>query len=171
MLFHRQPSHLLNTENKCRFSFPLFQAYTSRVGEGPFPTELHGTEAEELILTSSDRFSFCISFNSSMNAAGSITMPNVYIAFLPGLLFGLGTMTMQVILGTVFGTWMSRKKNLTKEGIEYVARSISRNTLFYGGIETGIFRSIHHFLQASDPVFSAQCCSMQCTYVHHIQHI
>ena len=62
------------------------------------------------------------------------SMPNVYIAFLPGLLFGLGTMTMQIIFGMVFGSWMGRKKNLTKEGIEYVARSISRNTLFYGGI-------------------------------------
>ncbi len=58
----------------------------------------------------------------------------VYLGFLPGLMFGLGTMTMQIIAGAFFGTWLSKKKNLTKEDIAYVARGISHFVLSYGGI-------------------------------------
>ena len=69
------------------------------------------------------------------------SMPSPYIAFLPGMLFGLGTMTMQIIFGMAFGSWMGRKK-LSKGAIEFVARYISRSTLVYGGIAfiiAGIF--------------------------------
>ncbi|MGC8563017.1 MAG: hypothetical protein ACP5NO_07500 [Thermoplasmata archaeon] len=62
------------------------------------------------------------------------SMPSIYLGFLPGLLFGLGTMTMQVAFGTVFGTWLSRMKNLTKEGIAFVGKTISTYVLEYGGI-------------------------------------
>ncbi|MEM3206316.1 MAG: hypothetical protein QW302_05320 [Thermoplasmatales archaeon] len=62
------------------------------------------------------------------------SMPSIYLGFLPGLLFGLGTMTMQIAFGTVFGTWLSRMKNLTKEGIAFVGKTISTYVLEYGGI-------------------------------------
>lgn len=62
------------------------------------------------------------------------SMPSVYWGFAPGLLFGLGTMTMQVLFGAGFGAWLSRSKNLTKNGIAFVAKSISRYVLTYGGI-------------------------------------
>ncbi len=60
-------------------------------------------------------------------------MPSPLFGFVPGLLFGLGTMTMQVVFGMGFGKWMQSKRNLTKEGIAYVARSVSRYVLTYGG--------------------------------------
>lgn len=60
-------------------------------------------------------------------------MPSPWFGFAPGLLFGLGTMTMQIIFGMGFGKWMESKKRLTKEGIAYVARSVSRYVLTYGG--------------------------------------
>jgi hypothetical protein len=62
------------------------------------------------------------------------SMPSIYLGFVPGLLFGLGTMTMQILFGAGFGTWLSKSKNLTRNGIAYVAKSISRYVLTYGGI-------------------------------------
>ncbi|MEM0149817.1 MAG: hypothetical protein QXW10_02900 [Candidatus Micrarchaeaceae archaeon] len=61
-------------------------------------------------------------------------MPNMYLAWLPGFLFGIGTMTMQIVFGAFFGTWLTKKKNLTKEGIAFISKYISKNVLYYGGI-------------------------------------
>ncbi|BAB60395.1 TVG1290876 [Thermoplasma volcanium GSS1] len=65
-----------------------------------------------------------------------VIAPNmpIYLGFLPGLMFGLGTMTMQVLAGTLFGLWLSKKKDLTVNGIAFVARGISHFVLSYGGI-------------------------------------
>ncbi len=62
------------------------------------------------------------------------TMPNAYFGFLPGLLFGLGTMTMQIAFGAAFGRWLSKIKKLTIKGIRYISRSISSDVLEYGGL-------------------------------------
>lgn len=62
------------------------------------------------------------------------SMPSPYLGFLPGLLFGLGTMTMQVILGAGFGAWLTRSKNLTSKGIQVVSKGITKYVLTYGGI-------------------------------------
>ncbi len=62
------------------------------------------------------------------------SMPSPYFGFVPGLLFGLGTMTMQIAFGAGFGTWLSRSKKLTKNGIAFVAKSISKYVLEYGGL-------------------------------------
>lgn len=62
------------------------------------------------------------------------SMPSVYLGFVPGLLFGLGTMTMQIAYGAGFATWLRRTKHLTMEGIQYLGRGITRYVLTYGGI-------------------------------------
>jgi hypothetical protein len=61
-------------------------------------------------------------------------MPNPYFGFLPGLLFGLGTMTMQIAFGAAFGKWLTEVKRLTIKGIHFVSRSISSDVLEYGGL-------------------------------------
>jgi len=61
------------------------------------------------------------------------SMPSPWIGFAPGLLFGLGTMTTQILFGMGFGKWMQSKKKLSIAGIQYVARNISRYVLTYGG--------------------------------------
>lgn len=61
------------------------------------------------------------------------SMPSIYWGFVPGLLFGLGTMTMQILFGAGFGAWLSKSKKLTKNGIAFVAKNISRYVLTYGG--------------------------------------
>lgn len=60
-------------------------------------------------------------------------MKSPYIAFLPGLLFGLGTMVSQMLLGGWFGHWMETR-HLNEQARQYVARVISGKTLLWGGI-------------------------------------
>jgi sulfite exporter TauE/SafE len=60
-------------------------------------------------------------------------MPNGYTGFLPGLLFGIGTMATQIIIGIFAGRFMERL-NIPKKGIEYIARRTSGLTLFWGGL-------------------------------------
>ncbi len=59
---------------------------------------------------------------------------SIWYAPLPGVLFGLGTMTMQIIFGAFFGTFLTKSKKLTKEGVAFVSKYISKSVLFYGGI-------------------------------------
>ena len=61
-------------------------------------------------------------------------MPNPLLGWLPGALFGLGTMTMQVLFGMGFGAWLSSAKGLTKEGIAFVGKTITTYVLTYGGL-------------------------------------
>ena len=60
-------------------------------------------------------------------------MPSAWLGWVPGLLFGLGTMVMQILLGGVFGSWMARR-NLSEKARAYVARTVSGRTLKGGGI-------------------------------------
>jgi hypothetical protein len=57
---------------------------------------------------------------------------SAYLAFLPGLLFGLGTMVMQGLLGMAFGAWMAHRR-LGSEARTYVARRVAGTTLEGGG--------------------------------------
>ena len=60
-------------------------------------------------------------------------MPNAAVAFLPGLLFGIGTMLVQALAGAALGAWM-RRRNLGAAAMNYVSRAVAGNTLLYGGL-------------------------------------
>ncbi|TRM81827.1 hypothetical protein DJ522_07680, partial [Sulfolobus sp. F3] len=60
-------------------------------------------------------------------------LPSVIYAPLPGLFFGLGTMLMQIIFGSIFGNIL-RLKKLTEEQISYIAKKTAGRVLYYGGI-------------------------------------
>lgn len=60
-------------------------------------------------------------------------MPSAAIGFLPGLLFGLGTMAMQILFGAAVGRWMARRR-LADAARAWVARTVAGRTLFWGGI-------------------------------------
>lgn len=62
------------------------------------------------------------------------SMPSPWFGFMPGLLFGLGTMTMQILFGSAFGKWLSSSKKLNLQGIAFVGKTISTYVLEYGGI-------------------------------------
>ncbi len=60
-------------------------------------------------------------------------MPSAAVAFLPGLLFGLGTMLVQAAAGAAIGAWM-RARGLGASALTYVGRAVAGNTLLYGGL-------------------------------------
>ncbi|AFZ70455.1 hypothetical protein Calag_0710 [Caldisphaera lagunensis DSM 15908] len=60
-------------------------------------------------------------------------VPSLIYSPLPGLFFGLGTMTMQIILGAFFGGIM-RKMGYNENDIKFVGTKTAGNTLYYGGI-------------------------------------
>ncbi|MCI2413895.1 MAG: hypothetical protein MPF33_01385 [Candidatus Aramenus sp.] len=60
-------------------------------------------------------------------------MPSIWYAPLPGVMFGLGTMTMQIIFGAIFANVM-RAKKLSEDDIKYIGSKSAGRTLYYGGI-------------------------------------
>ncbi len=60
-------------------------------------------------------------------------MPNGYVGWLPGALFGIGTMIMQIVLGSFFGAWMQRRQ-LGTQAKAYLARMMSARTLVGAGV-------------------------------------
>ena len=61
-------------------------------------------------------------------------MGSPLLGWVPGLLFGIGTLLLQVLFGTVFGRWISTRRNLGIDGIRKLGRRISGSVLFYGGL-------------------------------------
>ncbi|MGH9064442.1 MAG: hypothetical protein ACRD0L_10820 [Acidimicrobiales bacterium] len=60
------------------------------------------------------------------------TMPSAWVGWVPGALFGLGTMVTQAVVGTAFGAWMARRR-LPDSVRADVARTVSGRTLAGGG--------------------------------------
>lgn len=64
-------------------------------------------------------------------------MPNILYAGLVGTSFGIGTMMMQIMLGSVFANIMKVKK-LSVGQIKYIGRSAAARTLYLGGLAFAI---------------------------------
>jgi hypothetical protein len=60
-------------------------------------------------------------------------MPNLYVAWLPGFAYGLGTLASVLIFGVAFGHFMQTRRFEHKD-LEFIARNTSGRTLWYGGI-------------------------------------
>jgi len=74
-------------------------------------------------------------FSLFVNTVAAPAMPSPWLGFLPGLLFGLGTMIMVSTLGIVFGAslhWLFR--SLTPSDIRLIGAMTGARTLFYGGL-------------------------------------
>ncbi|MGC9182686.1 hypothetical protein [Caldisphaera sp.] len=76
-------------------------------------------------------------------------VPSLIYAPLPGLFFGLGTMTMQVILGAFFGGMM-RKMGYTENDIKFVGSKTAGSTLYYGGIAFSLIGLLIIFMPSID---------------------
>jgi hypothetical protein len=63
----------------------------------------------------------------------SPAMHSPWLAFLPGLCFGLGTMAMQILFGGAIGAWAAQRR-LGDRALKFFARSVSGKTLAYGGL-------------------------------------
>jgi ABC-type nickel/cobalt efflux system permease component RcnA len=61
-------------------------------------------------------------------------MTSAWLGFLPGLLFGLGTMIMLMILGGVFGASLKLTKRFNTEEIQSIGLHTGSMTLLWGGV-------------------------------------
>ena len=68
-------------------------------------------------------------------------MPNIFYAALVGTSFGIGTMFMQIIMGSVFANIM-RIKKLSIGQMKYVGRSAAARTLYIGGLAFSIIGAL-----------------------------
>jgi hypothetical protein len=64
-------------------------------------------------------------------------MPGPWLGFMPGLLFGLGTMIMLVLIGALFGASLRWTKALTEKEVRSVGAQTGGRTLFFGGLLFG----------------------------------
>jgi len=77
-------------------------------------------------------------FSLFINTAAAPAMPSLWFGFLPGLLFGLGTMMMLVIIGGLFGTFLRWARSLTAQEIKRIGAQTGGRTLFFGGLLFGV---------------------------------
>ncbi|MEO1785327.1 sulfite exporter TauE/SafE family protein [Thermodesulfobium sp. 4217-1] len=61
------------------------------------------------------------------------SMPNAYVAWLPGFVFGLGTTTVQILAGALFGI-LGKRLNLPESVSQHIARLTAARTLILGGV-------------------------------------
>ena len=65
-------------------------------------------------------------------------MPSAAIGWLPGLVFGLGTLAVQSVAGAAFGLWAARR-GLPAEAIRSIALITAARTLTWGGVAFFLF--------------------------------
>lgn len=78
-------------------------------------------------------------FSLFVNTVAAPAMPYPWSGFLPGLLFGLGTMIMLVALGALFGASLRWTHSLTREEIKRIGAHTGGRTLFFGGLLFSLF--------------------------------
>jgi hypothetical protein len=78
-------------------------------------------------------------FSMFVNVVAAPAMPSPLVAFLPGLLFGLGTMLMLVILGGLIGLSLRQIHSLNGEEIKRIGSQTGGRTLLFGGVLFGVF--------------------------------
>ncbi len=73
-------------------------------------------------------------FSLFVNTIAAPAMKSPWTGFLPGLVFGLGTMIMLVVVGGLFGASLRWAHVLTEQEIKLIGSQTGGRTLFFGGI-------------------------------------
>jgi hypothetical protein len=73
-------------------------------------------------------------FSLFINTVAAPAMTSPWVGFVPGLLFGLGTMMMLGFIGGIFGTFLRWTHTLTPEEIKRIGAQTGGRTLFFGGL-------------------------------------
>lgn len=69
-----------------------------------------------------------------VNTIAAPSMPSVFLGFLPGLLYGLGTMVSLLVIGYFFGIFLNILNSFSKKDIQQLGAFIGNRILFYGGV-------------------------------------
>jgi hypothetical protein len=78
-------------------------------------------------------------FSLFVNTVAAPAMGSPFLGFLPGLVFGLGTMIILVVIGYVFGASMRWSHLLKEDEIKRIGAQTGGRTLFFGGWLFAIF--------------------------------
>ena len=78
-------------------------------------------------------------FSLFINTVAAPVMPSPWLGFLPGLIYGLGTMIVLVVIGSLVGASLQRSRNFTEQEIRWIGAHTAGRALFYGGILFGVF--------------------------------
>jgi sulfite exporter TauE/SafE len=90
-------------------------------------------------------------FSLFVNTVAAPAMPNPWTGFLPGLLFGIGTMLMLIVIGGLFGSALRWTSSLTLEEIKRIGAKTGGRTLLFGGVLFGFagvstLLNVQHYL-------------------------
>ena len=77
-------------------------------------------------------------FSIFVNTVAAPAMTSPWLGFLPGLVFGLGTMLMLVIVGGLFGASLRWTHALSEQEIRQIGGQTGGRTLFFGGMLFGV---------------------------------
>ncbi|MCL5282279.1 MAG: hypothetical protein M1376_20530 [Planctomycetes bacterium] len=69
-----------------------------------------------------------------VNTVAAPAMGSAWLGFLPGLVFGLGTTLVLIVVGALFGSSLRAFRSLTPEQIKTVGAKVGTRTLFFGGL-------------------------------------
>jgi sulfite exporter TauE/SafE len=73
-------------------------------------------------------------FSLYVNTVAAPAMQSPWLGFLPGLMYGLGTMIVLVIVGYLFGASMRWSHMLSEQEIKRIGSQTGGRTLFFGGL-------------------------------------
>jgi sulfite exporter TauE/SafE len=73
-------------------------------------------------------------FSLFVNTVAAPAMGSPWLGFLPGLVFGLGTMIVLVLVGALFGASLRWTHALTEEEVKRIGSQTGGRTLFFGGL-------------------------------------
>jgi hypothetical protein len=77
-------------------------------------------------------------FSLFVNTVAASAMPAAWMGFLPGLVFGIGTMLTLIIIGGLFGSALRWLGSLTVEEVKRIGAQTGGRTLFFGGLLFGL---------------------------------
>jgi sulfite exporter TauE/SafE len=78
-------------------------------------------------------------FSLYVNTVAAPAMHSPWLGFLPGLLYGLGTMIVLVMVGYLFGASMRWSHKLSEQEIKRIGSQTGGRTLFFGGLLFAFF--------------------------------
>ncbi len=78
-------------------------------------------------------------FSVYINTVAAPAMPSPWLGFMPGLVFGLGTMVVLAVMGVLFGSLLRWTHSLTEQQITRIGTETGARTLFFGGLLFIIF--------------------------------
>ncbi len=73
-------------------------------------------------------------FSLFVNTIAAPAMRSPFLGFLPGLIYGIGTTIMLLLIGYLFGAALHRMHNLSEDEIKRIGAQTGGRTLFFGGL-------------------------------------